>query len=159
MQASEFYNYEPLNDLPVKIQQDFGAALQRNTQTAQHWYLVEAHETEPQTWQEGKIIVHFIFDDGLPASSVDAAFHYSTCPFSYTVGPAFKWNPPTPHKAHVVPTNGGGEIEEVQGSVIQAGGTGGMTVCVLDPAHSSDVVTGAGALADHTGLYLTFQLR
>jgi hypothetical protein len=34
-----------------------------------------------------------------------------------------------------------------------------MTVCVLDPAHSSDVVTGAGALADHTGLYLTFQLR
>jgi hypothetical protein len=59
----------------------------------------------------------------------------------------------------VVPTGGGGEIDEVQGSTIEEGGSGGMTVCVLDPANSSDVVLGAGMLADHSGLYLTFQLR
>jgi hypothetical protein len=29
----------------------------------------------------------------------------------------------------------------------------------LEPEYSSDVVTGAGMLADHTGLHLTFQLR
>jgi hypothetical protein len=29
----------------------------------------------------------------------------------------------------------------------------------LEPEYSSDVVTGMGMLADHTGIHLTFQLR
>jgi hypothetical protein len=58
-----------------------------------------------------------------------------------------------------VPTAGSGQIDQIQGSVVKQGQPGGITVYLLEPEYSSDVVTGAGMLADHTGLHLTFQLR
>lgn len=50
-------------------------------------------------------------------------------------------------------------IDQIQGDVVKQGQPGGITVYILSPEYSSDVITGAGQLADHTGLYLTYQLR
>ena len=36
---------------------------------------------------------------------------------------------------------------------------GGITVYICEPEYASDYVTGAGALADHTGMHMVFQLR
>jgi hypothetical protein len=58
-----------------------------------------------------------------------------------------------------VPTQGSGQIDQIQGSVVREGEPGGVTVYVLEPEYASDYVTGAGMLPDHTGLHLTFQLR
>lgn len=43
--------------------------------------------------------------------------------------------------------------------VVKAGQVGGVTVYILQPEFSSDVITGCGQLADHTGMVLTMQLR
>ena len=97
-------------------------------------------------------------ENGVPIPGVTIAFAYTTAT-PYIVGEDFQWNPPAPRRADIVPTRGGGEIEHVQGSVVEKGEPGGVTVYVFEPEYSSDFVTGAGALADHTGLYMVFQLR
>jgi hypothetical protein len=89
---------------------------------------------------------------------VPVAFSYSTAD-QYLLTSDFQWTPPVPHRAFIARTEGGGQIDQIQGSGVKQGQPGGVTVYILDPAHSSDVVTGAGMLADHTGLHLTYQLR
>jgi hypothetical protein len=75
------------------------------------------------------------------------------------LSPDFLWSPPPPSRAFIVPTAGSGQIDQVQGSAVKPGEPGGITVYILEPEYSSDVVAGAGMLADHTGLHLTYQLR
>lgn len=123
-----------------------------------HFYLVGIEPTKPRTFEEQRIIVRVVDENGFPMAGQRVAFSYSTAD-QYILTPDFLWSPPPPPKAFIVPTGGGGEIDQIQGSAVQAGQPGGVTVYLLEPEYSSDVVTGLGMLADHTGLRLTFQLR
>lgn len=153
-------NYEPLNVLPMDIQQDWMATLQRQTssQAQGHFYLVSARRTKPKSFEEQRVIVLVVDENGFPMPNVRVAFSYSTAD-QYTLDPDFLWSPPPPNRAFIVPTGGSGQIDQIQGSVVKEGQPGGITVYLFEPEYSSDVVTGAGMLADHTGLHLTYQLR
>lgn len=153
-------NYEPLNVLPTDIQQDWMATLQRQVspQVQGHFYLVNARRTKPKSFEEQRVIVLVVDENGFPIPNVRVAFSYSTAD-QYGLSPDFLWSPPPPNRAFIVPTGGSGQIDQIQGSGVKEGQPGGITVYLLEPEYSSDVVTGAGMLADHTGLHLTFQLR
>ncbi len=155
----------PLNVLPIDIQRDWQAALHKASvvysDAAKNYgafELVNIRRTQPTTFEELRLIVLVIDENGFPIPGVKVAFSYSTAN-QYLVGPDFKWIPPQPHRADIFPTEGSGQIDHVQGSVVQSGQPGGVTVYVVEPDYPSDYVTGAGALADHTGMHLTFQLR
>jgi hypothetical protein len=149
---------EPILNLPVEIQQKWLAELQPATPTEHGAFrLIGIRPTKPTTWMEQRIIVLVVDENGIPIPGVMVAFAYSTAQ-PYIVDENFEWAPPSPRRADIFPTRGSGEIEHVQGSSVVAGQPGGVTVCILEPEYSSDVVTGAGMLADHTGLYMIFQL-
>jgi hypothetical protein len=153
------FDYEPLTVLPQLIQRDWRAQLHRATPTSEGVFrLVHARPTKPQSFEEQRIIVLVVDENGFPLPNVSVAFSYSTAE-SFTLAQDFLWSPPPPHRAFIVPTQGSGQIDQIQGSVIKEGEPGGVTVYVFEPEYSSDYVTGAGMLADHTGLHLTFQLR
>lgn len=150
---------QPLTLLPNDIINDFGAEVFSATPTEKGVYrLVDARRTAGSGYQGQRITVLVLDENGVAMPGVPIAFSYSTADH-YTLTSDFAWIPPQPYKAFIVRTGGSGEIDMIQGDVIRQGGSGGMTVYILDPAHSSDLVTGAGMLADHTGLYLTYQLR
>ncbi|GAB4418593.1 MAG: hypothetical protein Fur0044_14650 [Anaerolineae bacterium] len=153
-------NYAPLNVLPTDIQQDWMAGLQRQvSQQAQgHFYLVNIRRTKPKSFEEQRVIVLVVDENGFPIPNVPVAFSYSTAD-QYVLTPDFLWTPPSPPRAFIVPTAGSGQIDQIQGSGVKQGQPGGITVYLFEPEYSSDVVTGLGMLADHTGLHLTFQLR
>lgn len=153
-------NYAPLNVLPTDIQQDWMAGLQRQvSQQAQgHFYLVNIRRTKPKSFEEQRVIVLVVDENGFPIPNVPVAFSYSTAD-QYVLTPDFLWTPPAPPRAFIVPTAGSGQIDQIQGSGVKQGQPGGITVYLFEPEYSSDVVTGLGMLADHTGLHLTFQLR
>jgi len=152
-------NYQPLTALPSDIQRDWLAQLRQAAPTAKGVFrLVAIRRTAPKTYEEQRITVLIVDENGFPIPSVPIAFAYSTANF-YALSPDFLWTPPSPQHAFIVPTQGSGQIDHVQGSSVRSGQSGGVTVYVLTPDYSSDVVTGAGMLADHTGLHLTFQLR
>jgi hypothetical protein len=119
---------------------------------------VNVRRTDPKTFEEQRIIVLVVDENGFPIPNVNVAFSFSTAE-QYTLTNDFLWTPPVPQKAFVIPTQGSGQIDQVQGSAVEKGQPGGVTVYILEPEYSSDVVTGAGMLADHTGLHLTYQLR
>jgi len=147
----------PLTVLPIDIQNDWGANLDPAPPGPFGAYrLVAARRTQAEGYQGQRIIVSVIDGNERPMADVSVAFSYSTAK-AYTLTDDFKWSPPMPHRAHVVQTGGAGEIDEIQGSAVKEGQAGGVTVYVFDPAYASDVVSGAGMLADHTGLHLTFQ--
>ncbi len=153
------FDYEPLTMLPQFIQRNWRAQLHRATPTSEGVFrLVHARPTKPQTFEEQRIIVLVVDENGFPIPNVNVAFSYSTAE-PYTLSEDFSWTPPPPHRAFIVPTQGSGQIDQVQGSAVKEGETGGVTVYILEPEYSSDYVSGAGMLADHTGLHLTFQLR
>jgi hypothetical protein len=153
------FDYEPLTVLPHQIRRDWRAQLHRATPTQEGVFrLVHARPTKPQSFEEQRIIVLVVDENGFPLPNVSVAFSYSTAePFTLTED--FLWTPPPPHRAFIVPTQGSGQIDQIQGSVVREGEPGGVTVYVLEPEYASDYVTGAGMLPDHTGLHLTFQLR
>lgn len=152
-------NYEPLNVLPPDIQRDWMAQLHKATPTDRGVFrLVNIRRTAPLTFEEQRIVVLVVDENGIPLPNVPVAFAYDTAA-QYTLTNDFLWTPPSPQKAFIVPTQGSGQIDQVQGSVVKQGQPGGVTVYLLEPEYSSDVVTGAGMLADHTGLHLTYQLR
>jgi hypothetical protein len=97
-------------------------------------------------------------ENGVAMPSVNVAFSYSTAD-GYTLTDDFLWNPPSPHRAFIVPTAGSGQIDQIQGGGVIFGQSGGVTVYILDAEFPSDWVSGCGMLADHTGLHLTFQLQ
>jgi hypothetical protein len=152
-------DYEPMNVLPQDIQQDWRAQLHKAQPTEKGaFHLVNARRTEPGTFEEQRVIVLVVDENGFPIPNVKVAFSFSTAN-SYTLSQDFLWTPPAPQKAFIVPTQGSGQIDQVQGSGVKDGEAGGITVYILEPEYSSDYVSGAGMLADHTGLHLTFQLR
>lgn len=152
-------DYQPLNILPQDIQTDWMAQLQKASPTEKGVFrLVNVRRTAPKTFEEQRIIVLVVDENGFPMPNVPVAFSYSTAD-SYTLTNDFLWTPPSPQKAFIVPTTGSGQIEQIQSSGVKSGQPGGVSVYLLEPEYSSDVVTGAGMLADHTGLHLTFQLR
>ena len=152
-------NYEPLNVLPMDIQQDWMATLQKATLTDKGVYrLVNIRRTRPKSFEEQRVIVLVVDENGFPMPNTRVAFSYSTAE-QYVLTPDFLWSPPSPSRAFIVPTAGSGQIDQIQGSGVKQGEPGGITVYIFEPEYSSDVVTGAGMLADHTGLHLTYQLR
>ena len=157
--------YTPIMVLPVDFQQNWKATLQSATPTADDssgvggvFRLVNIRRTQPKTFEEQRLIVLVIDENGFPLPNIKVAFSFSTAN-QYLVSSDFKWAPPQPFRADVVATTGGGQIEHVQGSIIKEGQPGGITVYIVEPKYSSDVVTGMGMLADHTGVHLTFQLK
>ena len=152
-------DYKPLNVLPPDIQQEWMAQLQRATPTEKGVFrLVNIRRTEPGSFEEQRVIVLVVDENGFPIPNVKVAFSFSTAN-QYTLSQDFLWAPPPPQRAFIVPTQGSGQIDQVQGSAVKEGQPGGITVYILEPEYSSDVVTGVGMLADHTGLHLTFQLQ
>jgi hypothetical protein len=152
-------SYEPLTVLSADIQQDWMASLQRATPTERGVFrLVGIRRTKPKSVEEQRVIVLVLDENGFPMPNVRVAFAYSTAD-QYVLTPDFLWSPPPPSKAFIVPTAGRGQIDQIQGSSVKQGEPGGITVYIFEPEYSSDVVTGAGQLADHTGLHLTYQLR
>jgi hypothetical protein len=151
--------YKPLISLPPEIQAKWGAELHITDPTDEGVFrLVAIRATKPKTYQEQRIIVLVLDENGVAIPDVQIAFSYDTAD-RYLVTPDFLWAPPHPRLAFIVPTHGSGEIDQVQGNIVPEGGPGGVTVYPLEPEYSSDWVSGCGMLADHTGLHLTFQLR
>ncbi len=152
-------NYTPINILPPDIQADWMAQLIKATPTDKGVFrLVNVHRTAPKTFEEQRVIVLVVDENGFPMPNIKVAFSYSTAA-PYTLTPDFLWTPPSPQLAFIVGTHGSGQIDQVQGGGVKKGQPGGVTVYLLEPEYSSDAVSGAGMLADHTGLHLTFQLR
>ena len=149
----------PLTVLPQDFQLNWQAALHKAASNDNGSFeVVNIRRTAPATFEELRIIVLVVDENGFPLSGVKVAFSYSTA-HQYLVGQDFTWVPPSPHRADIFATEGSGQIEHIQGSVVQSGEPGGITVYVVEPKYSSDYITGAGALADHTGMHVTFQLR
>lgn len=149
---------QALNTLPVDIQRDWMATLDRQPIEAGHFYLTDIRRTGARDFQSQRITVIVVDENGFPLPNVRVAFSYSTAD-QYFITPDFAWTPPAPPRAFIVPTQGSGQCDQIQGSSVKQGQPGGVTVYVLEPEYSSDVVAGLGMLADHTGLVLTFQLR
>jgi len=151
--------YQPLKALPSDIQRDWLAQLRPATPTDKGVFrLVGIRRTAPKSFEEQRVVVLVVDENGFPMPNIPVAFAYSTAN-DYGLSADFLWTPPSPHKALIVATQGSGQIDQVQGSVVKTGQAGGITAYILTPEYASDVVTGAGMLADHTGLHLTFQLR
>jgi hypothetical protein len=151
--------YEPLSVLPLDIQQDWWATLHKAGPTAKGVFrLVGIRRTKPKSFEEQRVIVSVVDENGFPMPNTPVAFSYSTAE-RYILTADFLWLPPQPARAFVVPTGPDGTIDQIQGSAVREGQPGGITIYLLEPEYSSDVVTGAGMLADHTGLHLTYQLR
>jgi hypothetical protein len=152
-------SYQPLNVLPQDIQRDWRAQLHKAMPTEEGVFrLVNIRRTQSGSFEEQRVIVLVVDENGFPIPNVPVAFSFSTAN-DYTLGPDFLWTPPFPQKAFIVATQGSGQIDQIQGSGVKDGQAGGITVYLLEPKYSSDVVAGAGMLADHTGLHLTFQLQ
>jgi hypothetical protein len=144
--------------LPEEIQTLWMASLvsQPSNLSAGHWYLTDVRKTIPHTFEEQRIIVKLKDENGFPVDNVPVAFSFSTAP-QFIITPGFTWYPPA--RAFVTPTNGAGTCDQIQGSAVKEGEPGGISVCVVQKEHSSDILNGAGMLNDHTGLCLTFQLK
>jgi len=151
-------DYEPLNVLPQDIQRDWRALLHKTVEAEKGVFRLVAARRSQHDYEAQRIAVLVVDENGFPIPNVKVAFSYSTAK-SYTLSNNFEWLPPPPQKALIVPTQGSGQIDQIQGSGVKEGEAGGVTVYILEPEYSSDVVSGAGMLHDHTGLHLTFQLR
>lgn len=151
-------NYKPLVLLPNDIQNDWMAEVFSATPTEKGVYrLVGCRRTAGNSFEGQRITVLVVDENGQALPGVPVAFSYSTAD-KYTLTPDFTWQPPTPQRAFITRTQGSGMADQIQGSVVKANEPGGVTVFILTPEFSSDVVTGAGMLADHSGLALIFQL-
>ena len=152
-------DYKPLNFVPIQITQDFGTELFKGYANDNGIFqLVDIQRTEAAGFQGQRIAVTVVDENGFPLPNVRVVFSYSTGR-RFTPPSNAQWMPPTPWRGHVVHTQGSGQIDQIQGDVIKEGQAGGVTVYILEPQFASDVVSGCGMLADHTGLSLTFQLR
>jgi len=162
MQLTSSLDYFELENglefLPVDIQHSWRAMLNKVEPTQLGvWRLVDIWRTRPRSGQENRLIVRTIDENGGPVANVPIAFSYSTAD-QYPLTENFLWRPPS-RQAFVVETGGDGQEEQIQNKPVKQNEPGGITVYCLTPEFSSDYVTGLGALADHTGLFLTFQLR
>jgi hypothetical protein len=150
---------KPLINLPQSFQVDWQAELHKATPSDHgHFEVIQVTKTKPLSGQELRIVIHVMDENGYPLSGVEAICSYSTAE-PYTVSDDFVWSPPSPRRGDRLITDGAGQVEHIQGSVVKAGEPGGITVYIFEPLYPSDYITGAGALADHTGMRITFRLR
>lgn len=150
---------QALTQLPQDIQRDWNASLiQAQPTPGGAFRLVAARRTEAAGFEAQRVTVLVLDENGIAMPNIPVAFSYSTANF-YTLTNDFEWRPPSPQRAFIVRTQGSGQIDQIQGDVVKQGQPGGITAYILTPEYSSDVVAGAGMLADHTGLHLTFQLQ
>lgn len=146
-----------LKTLPLDIQRDWRATLHpASGDDAGAYVLTGVRRTKSGSHEELRLIATVIDEDERPIDGLDVVFSYSTAR-QFLLDDTFTWLPPS-QNGDIVPTTGG-RAEHIQGSVVRSGQPGGVTVFVLDPSYPSVYVSGAGALADHTGLHLTFQLQ
>jgi len=151
--------YNPITVLPPIFQRLWRAQVKQATATERGVFnLIGIRQNEAGGYRDGRISVLVVDENGFALPDVKVAFAYSSAD-SYILSPDFLWSPPSPQKAFLAFTGGGGEIDQIQGSVVKEGERGGVTVHILEPEYSSDYVVGAGMLADHTGLHLIFQLK
>lgn len=151
--------YEPLTQFPDDIDNLWQAeVIPAQNAPAGVFRLVNIRPTASKTFEEQRIVVLVLDENGFPMPNIPVAFAYSTAPF-YNLQPGFTWQPPHPRRAFIVPTQGSGQIDQIQGSAVKPGEPGGITVYLLHPEYASDVLTGGGMLQDHTGMHLTFQLQ
>lgn len=143
--------------LPLDIRRDWSASVVE-AEPNEHGVirLVGARRTRPKSFEEQRVIVRLIDENGFPVPDQPVVFAYTTGD-DIEFPDGMLWVPPPPFKALVVPTGTSGQIDQIQGSVVKEGQPGGITVYILDPKIPSDAVVGAGMLPDHTGLCLTFQ--
>lgn len=151
-------NNQILNVLPVDIQRDWLATFERQPIEAGHFYLTDIQRSGARDFQSQRITVRVVDENGFALAGVRVAFAYSTAD-PYFITSDFVWMPPGPQRAFITLTQGSGQCDQIQGSAVKQGEPGGVTVHILEPEYSSDIVKGLGMLADHTGLALTFQLR
>ena len=146
-----------LHVLPSEIQSKWLASLGKPESTGIGAFrLTDIRPTEPRGYQGQRITVLVLDENGYPMQGIKVAFAFSTAD-PYILTPDFLWTPPPPQRAFIAFTEGSGQIDQIQGSGVKDGQPGGVTVFVFEPQYSSDWVAGAGMLADHTGLHLTFQ--
>lgn len=148
---------KPLTVLPFEFQRDWQAQVHPAAPKEAGEVRLVGIERAPDGYEAQRITVFVIDENGLPVHNCPVAFAFTTAE-RFMIGPEFTWAPPPPYRAQIVPTRFG-LAEQIQGSVVKPDGPGGVTVYVFRPDLPSDVVTGAGMLADHTGLKLTFQLQ
>jgi len=147
-----------MDGLPNEFQQEWMAQLSKPAPTEKGKFnLILVERTDGSSYLGQRITVLVINENNIPMPLVKVAFSFSTAP-QYLLTENFKWVPPAPQKAVIIKTSGGGQVDMVQGSGINKGEPGGMTVYVLEPEYSSDVVSGCGMLANHDGMYLIFKL-
>lgn len=148
-----------MNILPIDIINRWGASLNTSLSPTEFgkFELVDIDPTAPKSFQELRVIVDVIDENGFGLIDIPVAFAYSTANLM-PLTDDFKWQPPV-NRAFVTPTQPGGRAEQIQGSTVKEGGAGGITVFIVHPLYSSDIVSGVGALADHTGLRLRFKLN
>lgn len=151
-------DFNPLERIPTDIWSAYGTQLIKATPTPLGVFrLIHIRTTKPKSFEEQRVIVTVVDENNFPLPNVQIAFSYSTAD-QYTIGPEYLWLPPSPARAFLINTGFNGTIDQIQGSAVQAGQAGGITVYVLEPEYSSDVVTGAGMLGNHAGLHLTYKL-
>lgn len=151
------FQYDELQILPLDLRRDFGAHLHKAQPTGHGAVrLVGATRTTSGALSQ-RITVQVLGPEAQPAPGIDVGFFFSSGR-TWLPSEDFAWSPPHPWVGDVFATKGSGEIDHIQGSAIKQGQRGGITVSVLHPLFSSDVITGAGMLADHTGLFLTYMV-
>lgn len=143
---------------PQDIQRDWMLSLQHPSGYRSTFVVLDIRRTEPGSSEEQRIIARVVDEAGRPLADVDVVFAFSTGQ-QIIFPPTMQWAPPAPHNGGVVKTDLGGTCDFIQGSAVKPGQPGGMTVYCLDPNYPSVVVQGAGMLANHEGLCITFQLR
>jgi hypothetical protein len=154
---------EPLDHIPFDIVTDYRTTLiKTDPSPCGVFKVIGIRRTAPGSWESQRIKVLVVDENGFPIPAVRVAYAFSTAPeinYKNLFGDdvLFRWAPPY-SPALVVPTSGAGECDVIQNDKIEKGKAGGMTVYVLESDYSSWLVAGAGMLADHSGLCITFML-
>ena len=87
-------DYKPLNVLPQDIQQDWRAQLHKAMPTDEGVFrLVNIRRTQPGTFEEQRVIILVVDENGFPIPNVPVAFAFSTAK-DYTLSQDFLWTPP-----------------------------------------------------------------
>lgn len=145
--------YTPLVTLPDIFYEKWNAQLiQAKEADIGSFELVEIEPTNPLGFMGRRLVVLVVDENGFAMPNIHVLFAYDTAPRRTVYGRSYQGD--------VVQTTGGGQIEHIQGDTIKDGQPGGVSVGIIGgEGYTSDLVTGMGMLADHTGVKLTFQLR
>lgn len=151
-----------MNILPEIFSRDWRAFLHKGAEipsTKGIYKLKDIKPTPGGGYMSQRIIVLVLDENGFPIPGVEVAFNYSTGKPIILRGD-WKWSPLIGSiTGDVVTTRGSGEVEHIQGSAVKEGEAGGVTVWIKDPERNCDIVSGLGMLADHTGVYMTYQRK